>query len=136
MGDEPLIVLDTHALVWWLTQAPGLSPAAKRAIGRNAGSGEIVVSAISILEIATAVRRGRLQFSVPLDQWLADTRSLPELRVEPVSAEIAALAGSMPEPMHGDPADRLIAATATLLGAALVTGDERLRAVPGLKTIW
>jgi PIN domain nuclease of toxin-antitoxin system len=131
-----LIVLDTHALVWWLTQAPGLSPAAKRAIGRNAGNGEIVVSAISILEIATAVRRGRLQFSVPLDQWLADTRSLPELRVEPASAEIAALAGSMPEPMHGDPADRLIAATATLLGAALVTGDERLRAVPGLKTIW
>jgi PIN domain nuclease of toxin-antitoxin system len=38
--------------------------------------------------------------------------------------------------MHGDPADRLIAATATLLGAALVTGDERLRAVPGLRTIW
>ena len=131
-----MIVIDTHVLVWWLAQAPGLTPAARRAIGRNTGSGEIVVSAISILEIATAVRRGRLQFSVPLDQWLADMRSLPELRVEPVSSEIAALAGGMPDPMHGDPADRLIAATATLLGAALVTGDERLRAVPGLRTIW
>lgn len=131
-----MIVIDTHVLVWWLTQTPGLTSAAKRAIGRNSGNGEIVVSAVSILEIATAVRRGRLQFSVPLDQWLADMRGLPELRVEPVSAEIAALAGSLPDPIHGDPADRLIAATATLLGAALVTGDERLRAVPGLRTIW
>ena len=42
-------MLDTHALVWWLTQAPGLTPAAKRAIGRNTGVGVIVVSAISIL---------------------------------------------------------------------------------------
>lgn len=131
-----MIVIDTHVLVWWLAQAPGLTPAARRAIGRNTGSGEIVVSAISILEIATAVRRGRLQFSVPLDQWLADMRSLPELHVEPVSADIAALAGSLPEPMHGDLADRLISASTMLLGAPLVTGDERLRAVPGLRTIW
>ena len=63
-------------------------------------------------------------------------RSLPELRVEPVSADIAALAGSLPDPMHGDPADRLISATAMLLGAPLVTGDQRLRGSAGLKTIW
>lgn len=131
-----MIVLDTHALVWWLTGASGLSTAAKRAIQKNPGPGEIVASAISILEIVTAVRRGRLQFSVPVEQWLSDMRSLPELRVEPVTADIAALAGGLSEPMHGDPADRLIAATAMVLEAPLVTGDARLRGNPALKTIW
>ncbi|MGB0126623.1 MAG: type II toxin-antitoxin system VapC family toxin [Rhodocyclaceae bacterium] len=131
-----MILIDTHVLVWWLTGAPGLSTAAQRAIAENSGAGEIVVSAISLLEIATAVRRGRLQFSVPLEQWLADMRSLPELRVEPVSAEIAALAGSLPDPMHGDPADRLIAATASVLGIPLVTGDEKLREYREIETIW
>jgi PIN domain nuclease of toxin-antitoxin system len=131
-----LILIDTHALVWWLTGAPGLSSAARRAIEENSGAGDVVVSAISLLEIATAVRRGRLQFSIALDQWLADMRSLPELRVEPVSTEIAALAGSLPDPMHGDPADRVIAATASVLGVPLVTGDEKLRAYPKLHTIW
>lgn len=131
-----MIVLDTHVLVWWLTQAPGLSARAKRAIGKHTAAGEIVASTISVLEIVTAVRRGRLQVTVPVEQWLADMRSIPELRMEPVSADIAALAGSLPEPMHGDPADRIIAATATTLGAALVTADDRLRALPALQTIW
>lgn len=131
-----MIVLDTHVLVWWLTQAPELSTVAKRAIRKHTTIGEIVASTISVLEIATAVRRGRLQFNVPLDQWLADARSIPELRLEPVSTDIAAVAGSLSEPMHGDPADRIIAATATTLGAALVTADDRLRTLPGLRTIW
>jgi len=131
-----LIVLDTHVLVWWLTQAPGLSTVAKRAIGKHAAGGEIVASTISVLEIATAVRRGRMQLTVPVEQWLADVRNIPELRLEPVSANIAALAGSLPEPMRGDPADRIIAATATVLGAALVTADDRLRSLPALRTIW
>jgi PIN domain nuclease of toxin-antitoxin system len=136
LGNEQLILIDTHVLVWWLTDAPGLTQTAQRAIAENSGAGDLVVSAISVLEIATAVRRGRLHFSLPLDQWLADMRSLPELRVEPVSAEIAALAGSLPDPMHGDPADRLIAATASVLGVPLVTGDEKLRAYREIETIW
>lgn len=131
-----MIVLDTHVLVWWLAQSAELSGPAKRAIGRHAGDGRVVASAISVLEIVTAARRGRLQFAVPVDQWLADMRALPELRLEPVSADIAALAGGLPEPMHGDPADRMIAATATVLGAPLVTADGRLRSLPGLRTIW
>ena len=131
-----MIVLDTHVLVWWLTQAPGLSTAAKRAIGKHSAVGEVVASTISLLEIATAIRRGRLQFNVPVDQWLADARSIPELRFEPVSVEIASLAGSFLEPVHGDPADRIIAATATVLGAALVTADDRLRGLPSLRAIW
>jgi len=131
-----LIVLDTHALIWWLAESPALSAVARRAIMKHSKAGRVVASAISVLEIVTAARRGRLQFAVPVGQWLADMRSIPELHLEPVSADIAVLAGNFPEPMHGDPADRLIAATAILLGMPLVTGDEKLRANPSLQTIW
>ena len=93
-------------------------------------------SAISVMEIATAVRRGRLTLRVPFEQWLADLRSLPELRFEPVTAEIAALAGSFDGAMHGDPADRILAATARTLGARLVTADERLRGLPDVVALW
>jgi PIN domain nuclease of toxin-antitoxin system len=131
-----LIVIDTHVLVWWLTGARGLSRKAERTLAAHGDPGQIVVSAISLLEIATAIRRGRLQLSMPLDQWLADMNSLPELRVESVSAEIAVLAGGLAEPMHGDPADRLIVATTSVLGVPLVTGDMKLRAYRGIKTMW
>lgn len=131
-----MIVIDTHVLVWWLTRAPGLSRKAERTLAAHGDPGQIVVSAISLLEIATAIRRDRLRLNVPLDQWLADMKSLPEIRLEPVSADIAVLAGGLAEPMHGDPADRLIVATASTLGVPLVTGDKKLRASRGVKTIW
>jgi PIN domain nuclease of toxin-antitoxin system len=131
-----LIVIDTHALVWWLTRAPGLSRKAERTIAAHGDPGQIVVSAISLLEIATAIRRGRLRLSMPLGQWLADMKRLPEIRVESVSADIAVLAGGLAEPMHDDPADRLIVATASALGVPLVTGDKKLHAYKGIKTIW
>ena len=89
-----------------------------------------------MLEIVTAVRRKRLQFASPVEQWLADARSLPELRFEPVSSEIAQLAGSFGAELDGDPADRIIAATAIHLGFALVTADEKLRASGSMRTIW
>ncbi len=131
-----MIVLDTHALVWWAVGDRRLSAPARRAIKAAAKAGGVFASAISVMEVATAVRRGRLAFNVPFEQWLADLRSLPELRVEPVSAEIAALAGSFDGTMHGDPADRIIAATARRLGARLVTADERLRGLPDVVTVW
>lgn len=131
-----MIVIDTHVLVWWLTHAPGLSRKAQRTLAAHGEPGRLVVSAISLLEIATLIRRDRLRLSMPLDQWLADMNSLPEIRVEPVSAEIAVLAGSLAEPMHGDPADRLIVATASTLRVPLVTGDKKLHAYRGVKTIW
>jgi len=131
-----LIVVDTHVLVWWLTGAPGLSRKAERTLAAHGDPGQVVVSAISLLEIATAIRRGRLQLSMPLDQWLADMNSVPEIRVESISADIAVLAGGLPEPMHGDPADRIIVATTSTLGVPLVTGDRKLQTYQAIQTIW
>lgn len=131
-----MIVLDTHALVWWAVGDRRLSARALRAIRGAAKTGAVIASAVTVMEIATAVRRGRLTLSVPFEQWLADLRALPELRFEPVSAEIAALAGSFDGAMHGDPADRIIAATARALGARMVTADERLRGLADVVTVW
>jgi PIN domain nuclease of toxin-antitoxin system len=131
-----VIVLDTHALVWWLAQSPKLSARARRAINAAQRRGPVVASAISIFEIATLVRRGRLQLGVSMEQWLGAARALPELRIVPVTDEIAQLAGGFAEPMHGDSADRMIASTAIMLGAKLVTADERLGGFPGLAAVW
>ncbi len=131
-----MIVLDTHALVWWLAEPARLSIRARRTIQDAARDFSLVASAISLFEIATAVRRRRLVLSVPVGQWLSDLLQLPELRVEPVAAGIAELAGSFDESIPGDPADRIIAATALVLKSTLVTADERLRRTPALVTVW
>ncbi len=131
-----MILLDTHALVWWAADAARLSARAKRAIRSALREGHVVASAISLFEIATAIRRGRLVLAVPSEQWLADVRLLPELRFEPVSAEIAEVAGSFDGAVPGDPADRIIAATAIALGLKLITADKQLRRAPRLQTVW
>jgi PIN domain nuclease of toxin-antitoxin system len=131
-----VILLDTHALVWWAADTARLSARAKRAIGIALRDGYIAASAISLFEIATAIRRRRLVLEVPPEQWLTDLRLLPELRVEPVSADIAEIAGSFDEKFPGDPADRIIAATAVALGLKLVTADARLRRAHQLQAVW
>lgn len=131
-----MIVLDTHILVWWVSDATRLTARARRAIDSALRRGPLIASAISVFEIATAVRRRRLELGVPVDRWLADLLVLPELRIEPVSAAIARLAGEFAEPLPGDPADRLIAATASVLKAKVATADERLRKSPHVAAVW
>ena len=136
MADEPLIVLDTHALLWWVSGSKRLSAKAKRAIRAATAKAPAAASAISVLEIATAVRRGRLELAAPLESWLGDLRLLPELRFEPVSVEFARRAGTFDDSMPGDPADRIIVATAMALHARLVTADESLRRIVEVRAVW
>lgn len=131
-----MIVLDTHVVVWWVSGSSRLSARAKRAIGQSLRNGPAIASAISVLEIATAVRRGRLRLESSVDEWLADLSALPELRFEPVSVEIARVAGSLADVAPGDPADRIIIATAQALRAKLVSADSTLRASPLVETVW
>lgn len=131
-----MIVLDTHALVWWASGADRLSTRAARAIREALRTGPLVASAISILEIATAARCGRLVLARPVEEWLSDLRALPELRIEPVGFEVATRAGTWGESMPGDSADRLIAATAWVLGARLVTADGNLARARVVRTVW
>jgi PIN domain nuclease of toxin-antitoxin system len=136
MGHESMILLDTHALVWWVSGIEPLSVKARRAVADALRRGPVYASAISLLEIAAASRRGRLVLGVPIEKWLDDLSALPELRLEPVSADIARQAGLLGEGMHGDPIDRIIVATARILKVRLVTADNRLRRSGEVQAIW
>lgn len=131
-----MIVLDTHALVWWVAEPAKLSARARRAAKAGAAGKGLGVSAISIFEIPTLVRRGRLELGIEPNRWLTALRSLPELVIEPVSADIAWAAGALEAALPGDPADRIIAATARALHAKLITADDRLRSASAVDTIW
>lgn len=131
-----MIVLDTHVVVWWVSGSNRLSARAKRAIEQSLRKGPAIASTISVLEIATAVRRGRLELQSPVEEWLTDVSALPELRFEPVSVEIARRAGGLPDTAPGDPADRIIIATAQVLGARLVSADAALKGSPHVATLW
>jgi PIN domain nuclease of toxin-antitoxin system len=136
MGSEPVIVLDTHALVWWLSDSQKLTPVARRTIKAAAASSGVAVSTISLFEIGTLVRRRRLKLAVDVQRWFGAVCALPELTVEPVSAEIAWAAAALDQALPGDPADRIIVATARALEARLVTADAKLRVAAPVETVW
>jgi PIN domain nuclease of toxin-antitoxin system len=136
VGSQPLIVLDTHALIWWVATPEKLSNKARAAVNAAARRRELIASAITIFEIVTAVRRGRLDLRVAFADWLAALRQLPELSIHPVTDVIAEIAGRRDDTLPADPADRLIASTAIFLDAPLVTADEKLRSVSPVQSVW
>lgn len=128
-----MTVLDTHAWLWWVDDDPRLSPKARAAIER---SDELVVSAISVWELATLERLGRLRLIPDTRVWVRRALALDRIASAPVTAEVGMLAGSLPVPFPGDPADRIIYATALSHEAQLVTGDRRIvRHDPG-RVVW
>ncbi|WP_114815024.1 type II toxin-antitoxin system VapC family toxin [Paraburkholderia kururiensis] len=131
-----MIVLDTHALVWWVTGDPALSRKARSAIERELAGGEILVSSISAWEIAMLVEREKLVLSMDVGSWLATVADIEAVRFVPVDPEIAVKSVELPGEFHKDPADRMIVATARKFSVSLVTKDEKIRAYSHVKTIW
>jgi PIN domain nuclease of toxin-antitoxin system len=84
------------------------------------------LSPISLWEIALKSSRGKLQLSLPLRRWLHETVERTRINLLPISAEIACNCAELPAAFHGDPADRIIAATARAEGLTLVTHDKAL----------
>lgn len=132
-----MIVLDTHAWVWWVSDPDRLPERSRRAIQESLDGGEPVhVSSMSSWEVARLVARGRLEMVMGLDEWMALAESAPEIAFVPVDNRIALRAVGLEDFPHRDPADRLIAATALVMGATLITADARLRAYGPLSTLW
>jgi PIN domain nuclease of toxin-antitoxin system len=94
----------------------------------------IVVPAICQVEVAQLVHRKRISLQLPIDEWLSLAIGYPGVRIEPLSATIAAEAYALPGAFHGDPADRLIVATARILDADLLTDDGLIRRYDGVRT--
>ena len=131
-----MIVLDTHTFAWLMLTPKQLSPAATSAIRAALGSGGIAIASVTVWELAVMVARGRLVPNGMPEAWLAELLARSGVVVKEITPAIATLAAQFPEPFPGDPADRLIAATARAEGIPLVTRDGRLRRSAAVHTIW
>jgi PIN domain nuclease of toxin-antitoxin system len=109
---------------------------ARQRIDDEAEKAPVVVSSISAWEVALLVRKGRLELTMDVEEWIARSESLSTLRFVPVDNRIAVLSNYLPGELHEDPADRIITATALTLGATLVTRDQKLQDYPHLETFW
>jgi len=119
------IVLDTHVVHWWSAEPDRISHAAAKALG---DADELAVAAISWFELAWLAKHERIVLTIPIRSWLEHLAS--ELRTIGVTPAVADTAVSLPSSFPGDPADRLIYATAIEHGWQLVTKDRKLRAHP------
>jgi PIN domain nuclease of toxin-antitoxin system len=128
-----VIVLDTHTFVWWVGSPKKLSRAARQVLDRDQ---DRRISAITLWEVATLVQLGRLRLDRDVEAWLDQALEESAVSVEPIDVEIAVRSTRIGAAFHGDPADRLIAATAIVLEATLVTADEQLHGCSAVKTVW
>ncbi|MCI5140495.1 MAG: type II toxin-antitoxin system VapC family toxin [Candidatus Electrothrix sp. ATG1] len=131
-----MIVLDTHAWIWWISNPEKLGVAASSAIEEAIHENSIFLSSISTWEIALLVAKGRLTLSINVRDWVRKTESLPFIRFMPVDNTIALRSVDLPGAFHADPADRIIVATALSTGMPLVTKDEKIRACSFIQAIW
>lgn len=131
-----MIVLDTHVWIWWVADPDQISKRARKDIDLAMEREEICISSISSWEVALLVRKGRLELTMPVDDWIARSEALPFIRFFPLDNRIALRCNQLPGEIHEDPADRIIIATAMTLGAPLVSKDTNIRSYPHVEAIW
>lgn len=119
-------LLDTHVLLHWLEGGKRLSRPQKRIIDRANAESPLLVSDVTLWEIATLYGLGRIQLALPLRDWLDAAVAPPLVERVGISPAIAAETAVLPPTFHRDPADRILVATARVLGACLLTVDARI----------
>jgi len=132
------VLLDTHALVWWVADPERLSNEAGAAIH---GARRVLVSAASAWEVALLADAGRIALDRPIAAWLSDVADRDRTHWIPIDASLAAATVALGRRgFHRDPADRFVYATAALVGAPLVSKDAAMaafaRADGGARVIW
>jgi len=122
------LLLDTHIWLWWQFWQPELSARERDALDNLAAAGTPpALAAISLWEAQMLVEKGLLTLDIPLGYWLP-TASAPEtVTLLPMDVEVVLALDGLPKSFHGDPADRIIVATARAHGLALATRDSNIR---------
>jgi len=105
-----------------------MKPSAIRAVEEAAHYGLVRVSAISVWEMAMLEAKGRIRLSKDCLSWVNEALSAPGLGLFPLTPEIAVESSRLPGAFHGDPADRILVATARRQGAIFLTRDEKILA--------
>ena len=122
-----LLLLDTHCWLWaQLGRIDRLSRAAIAAIRRAESAGNLRISVISVWELGMLERHGRVALPMNIRNWVNEALTKPGISLTPLTPEIAIESSSLPGNLRGDPADRIIVATARAWNATLLTKDERL----------
>jgi PIN domain nuclease of toxin-antitoxin system len=131
-----MIILDTHVWVLFVSNPELLSKRAKKSLDTEMEKKGILISSISTWEVALLVAKKRLQLTLDLSDWIGKSEALPFITFIPVDNSVAIKSVNLPQPLHNDPADRIIIATAISMGAPLVTKDEKILKYPHVQTIW
>lgn len=121
MTETNTVLIDSHVLQWWSAEPDRLSDDAAAAV---AAADELAVAAITWFELAWLADHGRIVVAVPTRTWLEQLAT--SVRTAGVTPAIASTAVALPPSFPGDPADRLIFATAIEHGWSLVTKDRRV----------
>ena len=130
-----VILLDTQVVLWLLLTPEKLSARAREAILRARLAGvRIGCSPVSLFEIAYAAQRKRLVLHTTAKEFIAAIQA--PIKLIPLTAEIALCAGELPEPFHGDPMDRMVAATAITENCVLISADSKIREAGMCKVLW
>ena len=119
-------LLDTHVLLWWLDDPARLSAAQREVVLSADTKSPLLVSDISLWEVATLYSLGRIRLATPLRKWLDKAVAPPLVQRQSISPAVAAEVAALPDSFHRDPADRILVATARLLEATLLTQDRRI----------
>lgn len=125
------VLLDTHVVQWWSAEPDRLSSRASTLLN---DATELVVAAITWYELAWLARHERIAVRIPIRSWLEQLAA--GMRTLTITPAIAETAVSLPDSFPGDPADRLIYATAVEHGLTLVSKDNRLRRHSGAVAVW
>ena len=128
-------LLDTHIWIWWLLGSDRLSARERQALDQLARDGNAYLSAMSLWEAQMLHSKGRLTLDRPFSLWL-EQAALPEIvKLLPLDVDVVIALDQLPPDFHGDPADRLIAATARVHDLVLATHDRAIRS-SGVVPIW
>lgn len=121
------VLLDTHMWVWWLTAQSDLTARERSALDRAARRGALCLAAISMWEVQLLHAKGRLELPIPFAEWLNRATDEAMLRILPLDRDVVVAVDALPPSFHGDPADRIIVATARAHALPLATHDAAIR---------
>jgi PIN domain nuclease of toxin-antitoxin system len=128
-----MLLLDTHVIIWALTEPERLGSQTRRKIAQ--ADAEIAVATISTLEIAQLAAKKRITLQDGTKAWIASAMRTLGCRVVELTNDIAVESYSLPGDFHRDPVDRVLVATARTLGIKLVTADQQVLGYGHVTTI-
>ena len=120
------ILLDTHTWIWLFNGSTELSQDATKQIDLATNRGAVYISAISVWELSMLVAKNRVKLSQPIHQWVKNSFNQPGVNISPILPEIAIESSFLPGGFHGDPADRIIVATARTNNLTVLTRDKKI----------